>query len=155
MPFGCADWRKNCSMIRSSYCGWHSRSPSRRSFGTNRFADAGWTNTAPTSHSYNCGRWSRSSRISFAHRRRNTTGSRCWYRSPPADFAAPMYGCRSPDRCQTHKHRIRGSLSHTFLYIVHNGRNCTRCMLHGLARNVQLRRMCLGRRTFRTTGSCR
>ena len=40
MPFGYVDWKKNCSMIRSSCCGWRIRNPNRRSSGNRLRAGA-------------------------------------------------------------------------------------------------------------------
>ena len=152
---GCADWKKNCSKIHNSCCAKRSHSPSHRSSGKNRRAGAGWRNTAPSFHNCNYDRWSRWFRSWSDRTRRSTNDSRCWYRWRPADSAIPMYGCRNQGKYPIRKRRNRGSLSHMFLYIVHNGRNCTHCMLHGLARNGQLQRKFPGTNTFRTTGSCR
>ena len=93
---GYVDWKKNCSTSRSSYCGWHNHSPSRRSFGKSLCAGADWTNTVPTSHSYSYDRLHRSFRSWSARKRKNSFCNRCWYRSLPAGFATPMYGCRNP-----------------------------------------------------------
>ena len=154
MPFGCADWRKNCSTPHSSCCGWHNHSPSRRSFGNSLCAGADWTNTAPSFHSYNCGRWNRSSRISFAHRRRNTTGNHCWYRWLPADSAIPMYDCRRRGKSTIHTNQNHGLYTHMFLDFEHNGTNYTRCTRRVRAMCAMLRRRFPGTNTSHTTGSC-
>ena len=109
LQYGCADWRKNCSTLHNSCCGWHNHNPLHRSSGKCRCAGAGWTNTVPSFHNCNYGRWNRSFRSWSDRKRKNSFCNRCWYRSLPAGFATPMYGCRNPGRCPTHKHRIRGS----------------------------------------------
>ena len=154
MPFGYVDWKKNCSTSRSSYCGWHNHSPSRRSFGKSLCAGADWTNTVPTSHSYSYDRLHRSFRSWSARKRKNSFCNRCWYRSLPAGFATPMYGCRNPGRCQTHKHRNRGSWWCMCLNIGHNDSYCIHYSWHDHAKNVRLQRMCPGTNTFRMKGSC-
>ena len=153
-PCNYADWRKNYSMIRSSCCGWHSRSPSHRSSGKSLYAGADWTNTAPTSHSYSCGRLHRWFRSWSDRRRRNTTGNRCWYRWLPAGSAIPMYGCRSPGKCRNRRRPRRGSYRCKCQGTGRNGRHNTRYSLHDHAKNVRLQRMCPGTNTFRMKGSC-
>ena len=155
MPFGYADWKKNCSMIRSSCCGWHSRSLLRRSFGKNLCADADWTNTAPTSHSYSCVRLHRWFRSWSARKRSYNYGIRCWCRSLPAGSAIPMYGCRSPGKCRNHTRRSRGSLWCMFLNIGRNDTRCIRCNLRGRVTNVRLQRTRLGMNISHSLGSCR
>ena len=155
MPFGYVDWKKNCSMLRSSYCAKRSHSLLRRSFGKNLCADADWTNTAPTNHSCSCGRLHRWFRSWSDRRRRNTTGNRCWYRWLPAGSAIPMYGCRSPDKYRNRRHRIRDSWWCMSPDIGHNDSYCIHYSWHDHARNGQFQRMCPGTNTFRTTGSCR
>ena len=83
--------------------------PLLRNSGSNFHADAAMQNTVPTSHSCSCARWNRSSQILSDRRHTNSFCNRCWCRWLPAGFATPMYGCRNPGRCPTHKHRIRGS----------------------------------------------
>ena len=108
-PFGCAGCPNTCSMSHNSCCVKRSRSPLLRNSGSNFHADAAMQNTVPTSHSYSYDRLHRSFRSWSARKRKNSFCNRCWYRSLPAGFATPMYGCRNPGRCPTHKHRIRGS----------------------------------------------
>ena len=109
MLFGCADWRKNYSRSHNSCCAKRSHSLSRRSSDRNQCAGADWTNTAPSFHNCNYGHWSRSFHSWTARKHSYNCDTRCWYRWPPAGSATPMYGCRNPGRCPTHKHRIRGS----------------------------------------------
>ena len=155
MPFGYVDWKKNCSTSRSSYCGWHNHSPSRRSFGKSLCAGADWTNTVPTSHSCSCVRWNRSSQISFGRKRTNSFCTRCWCKLRPVHFGESMYDCRNPGKCRSRSPQHRDFWSYMSLNIGRNDSYCIHYSWHDHETNVRLQRMCPGTNTFRTKGSCR
>ena len=96
----------------------------------------------------------RSFRSWSARKRKNSFCNRCWYRSLPAGFAAPTYGCRSPGRYRNRNHQRRDSYRCKSQGTGRSGRDNTHYSLHDRETNVRLQRMCPGTNTFRMKGSC-
>ena len=106
-PFGCAGCPNNCSTLRSSYCGWHNHSPSRRSSGNRLRAGAARLNTAPSFHKNSCDRLRRWFRACSGRNRSYIPGTHSACRWHHFHSPEPMYGCRRKGRSMTHSFRRR------------------------------------------------
>ena len=78
MPFCYVDWKKNCSTIRSSCCGWRIRNPNRRSSGNRLRAGADCWNIPPSFHRNSCGRLRRWFRACSVRNRSYIPDNRFW-----------------------------------------------------------------------------
>ena len=154
MPFGYVDWKKNCSMIRSSCCGWRIRNPNRRSSGNRLRAGADCWNIPPSLHKNSCGRLRRWFRACSDRNRSYTPGSRFACKWHHFHSPEPMYDCRNPGKCLNRRHRSRGSWWYTILNTGRNDSYCIHCSLRDRVRNARRQRMCPEKSTFRKRGSC-
>ena len=107
LPSGCAAYRNDCSMIRSSCCGWRIRNPNRRSSGNRLHAGADCWNIPPSFHRNSCGRLRRWFRACSDRSHSYIPGSRFACKWHHFHSPEPMYGCRRKGRSMTHSFRRR------------------------------------------------
>ena len=155
MPFGYVDWKKNCSMIRSSCCGWRIRNPNRRSSGNRLRAGADCWNIPPSFHKNSCDRLRRWFRACSGRNRSYIPGSRFACKWHHFHSPEPMYGFRSPGKSKNHTSRNHDLYTHKCRDFLCNDIYSTRSTRHGRARCALWKRRCPAKNTVCSLGRCR
>ena len=155
MPFGYVDWKKNCSTIRSSCCGWRIRNPNRRSSGNRLRAGADCWNIPPSFHRNSCGRLRRWFRACSGRNRSYIPGSRFACRWHHFHSPEPMYGFRSSGKSKNHTSRNRDLYTHKSLNSEHNGKDNIHNIADVLWKCATEKRMFPAKSSFCRMGRCR